>query len=504
MSGIDANISMHSNTLASSTFVSKLPPSLFEQPKVPRMKDPSRCNIFCAFYAEFDNIVGPKVTYQSPQYFMDHDIATTTKEVEELLAKSFRYSKEPENAADEPMKSKEVNTESANIAQTNSKAAHNIEGGQGDDSAKDEVAHDEKKEIRTGSHATVFGSQAQQLDTAQKPTVPQHSQSIFDATCEYIITGNELTGQIISLSTHNVHIIARPTIIQDARYERNSLLFSVGFVIRRLADPSPYRPLLSRLATVLRSMEVESRFLSSPSTKPRIQQFLDAIVPSLNSPGAKCHLLLDEANTLHLQYFPPPKEHAPPVPKFVVPVLLRPEYMLQSLDWDLTINWIVPHINGIKHAKLIAETSKVDEAMVLSCLRVLRHHNVLACVDLFRYSNIYESAPKAQQMLAGKMDVLLHEAFQFISKQTQAANYSVACASIAHGTPVGSSGNLASSVKNSKSVRVGNTLNGGGTRTLLAPIGTPSSYFRSIVSPSQPKGQTFLLRPLLLTGAGFT
>ena len=226
MSGIDANISMHSNTLASSTFVSKLPPSLFEQPKVPRMKDPSRCNIFCAFYAEFDNIVGPKVTYQSPQYFMDHDIATTTKEVgeyifcafyaefdnivgpkvtyqspqyfmdhdiatttkevEELLAKSFRYSKEPENAADEPMKSKEVNTESANIAQTNSKAAHNIEGGQGDDSAKDEVAHDEKKEIRTGSHATVFGSQAQQLDTAQKPTVPQHSQSIFDATCEDI------------------------------------------------------------------------------------------------------------------------------------------------------------------------------------------------------------------------------------------------------------------------------------------------------------------------------
>jgi hypothetical protein len=176
---------MHSNTLASSTFVSKLPPSLFEQPKVPRMKDPSRCNIFCTFYAEFDNIVGPKVTYQSPQYFMDHDIATTTKEVEELLATSFRQSKEPENAADEPMTSK-VNTESANIAQTNSKAAHNIEGGQGDDSAKDEVAHDEKKEIRTGSHATVFGSQAQQLDTAQKPTVPQHSQSIFDATCEDI------------------------------------------------------------------------------------------------------------------------------------------------------------------------------------------------------------------------------------------------------------------------------------------------------------------------------
>ena len=479
VSGIDSNISVHSTKSASSTFVSKLPPSVFEHPKVPRMKDPSRCNLFCAFYAEFDNIVGPKVTYQSPQYFMDHDIATTTKEVEQLLAKSFRCSKDPENVADEQMKSN-VDTESANNTQTNPKAADNIERGQEDDSAKDEVAHDEKKETHTGSHATVSASQAQQLDTIKKPTVPQLSQSIFDSTCEYIITGNELTGQIISLSTHNVHIIARPTIIQDARYERNSLLFSVGFVIRRLADPSPYRPLLSRLASVLRSMEVESRFLSSPSTKPRIQQYLDTIVPSLNSSGAKCHLLLDEANALHLQYFPPPKVHAPPVPKFVVPVLLRPEYMLQSLDWDLTINWIVPHINGIKHAKRIAESSKVDEAMVLSCLRVLRHHNVLACVDVFRYSNIYESTPKAQQMLAGNMDGLLHEAFQFITK------HPVTSASIAPETLFGSFGNMASSVKNSKSVRVGNTLNGGGTRTLLAPIGTSPLSYPSIYSESEP------------------
>ena len=426
---VDVNISMHSiksaqETTASPTHhTSKFPPSDFEHPKVPRMKDPSRCNLFCAFYAEFDNIVGPKVTYQAPKYFMDNDIAITPKEVEKLLAESFRCSKNSTSVNDD----EEMNS-----------------------------AHP---------------------DAVQKPTVPQHSQSIFDSTCEYIITGNELTGRFISLSTHNVHIITRPTRIQDTRYERNSLLFSVGFVIRRLADPSPYRPLLSRLASVLRSMEIESRFLSSPSTKPRIQDFLNTIVPSLNSAGAKCHLLLDEANALHLQYFPPPKVHAPPVPKFVVPVLLRPEYMLQSLDWDLTINWIVPHINGIRHAKLIAESSKVDEAMVLSCLRVLRHHNVLACVDIFRYSNIYESTPKAQQMLAGKLDGLLNEAVQFVSKQPPVTNQSVTSASVAPaGTPSGSFGNLSTSVKTSKSVRIGNAMNGGGTMTLLAPISTPSSY----------------------------
>jgi len=451
------NIKSAQETVPSSTpHASKIPKSAFEHPKIPKMKDPSRCNLFCAFYAEFDNIVGPQVKFQAPEYFMDNDIAITSKEVEEILAKSFRCSNNycPEND-DENLK-------------TNCDAASANNGDQGKDAMDDEAAHDEANQHHCSSRDSTFSSQMQQPDAVQKPTVPQHSQSIFDSTCEYIITGNELTGHFISLSTHNVHIITRPTIIQDTHYERNSLLFSVGFVIRRLADPFPYRPLLSRLASVLRSMEIESRFLSSPSTKPRIQDFLNSIVPSLNSAGAKCHLLLDEANALHLQYFPPPKLHAPPVPKFVVPVLLRPEDMLQSLDWDLTINWIVPHINGIKHAKLIADTSKVDEAMVLSCLRVLRHHNVLACVDIFRYSNIYESTPKAQQMLAGNLDGLLSEAVQFVSKQTPIANQSSQVSASVAGTPVGSFGNV--------SVRRGNTMNGGGTMTLLAPISTPSSY----------------------------
>lgn len=267
----------------------------------------------------------------------------------------------------------------------------------------------------------------------------------------------------------------RPCIIQDTRYERNALLFSIGFVIRRKADPSPFRPLLSRLATVFQAMEIESRFLSSSSTKPKVQQYLNMIVPSLNSPSAKCHLLLDDANALHLQYFSAPKQHAPTVPYYAVPVLLRPEYVLQSLDWDLTINWIVPYINGIRHAKLIAQSSKVDQAIVLSCLRVLRHHNVLACVDIFRYSNIYESTEKAQQMLSGKQNDLLLHAFRFISKQNDAVSVhgnSMQSFTPSTMTPVNSFGGN----RPPQITRVGNNSIGKGKMTLLAPISGPSSY----------------------------
>ena len=71
------------------------------------------------------------------------------------------------------------------------------------------------------------------------------------------------------------------------------------------------------------------------------------------------------------------------------------------LQLSIGIAWIVPYIDDVKHAKLIAKSSKVDEEVVLSCLRVPRHHNVPTYIDMFRYSNTYESILKSQQLVAG-------------------------------------------------------------------------------------------------------
>ncbi len=463
--------------------------------KLSKMKKPSQCQLFCTFYAEFDDIVGPQVCFQSPRQFMDHDIAISTEEIEELLAKSFHQH------------NLDVNVENSNHPPAPTKN-YKLDA----DGAKGVIEQDDNQKEESGMSHSPSPQQQQGLRSSddeqddgevqveriippmehsapnEKPSIPQNSDSIFDSTCEYIITGNELTGQIISLSTHNMHIITRPTIIKDKRYERNALMFSVGFVIRRTSDPSPFKPVLARLVKTLQRMEIESHFLSSPNTKQRIQEILDVIVPSLNSPESKCHLLLDDANVLHLQCFPPPKPHVPPVPEYVVPVLLRPEKELQNFDWDLTIKWIVLFINGINHAKLIAEEAKVDEEMVLSCLRVLRHHNVLACVDQFRYSNVYEATPKAQQTLAGEMDGLLMEAFRFVAKPPPSQASVGGSASFqcppGNASSLGSLGNFTNSNVNgngpSTSLRVGNSSDNheGMPMTLLPPMDTsaPSSY----------------------------
>ncbi len=390
-----APISPTSKALDSNSINSFHYPQQHQKPK-PR-RPISSCPLLCVFYAEFDNIVGPKICYQSPQKFMDSNIEITMEEIDEILKDTFD-DEDGKNSNDEN-DADDVSTDTPN------QEMHN------DISSRDVVDHMQSPSSQQLHHNHHHHHQQQQT-----------FYSIFDSTSEYIVTGHEmLAGKIISLSTHNMHIISFPLIIQNTkRYERNSLLFSVGFVIRRSSDPSPFRPLLSKLASTFQSMELESAFLSSEKSRRRLQDILDGVLLSLNSPSSECHLLLDDANILHLQYFPPPKVQGPPVPDYVVPVLLKPESELQSLDWDLTINWIVPHINGIKYVKHIAESSKVDPEMVRASLRVLRQYHAVACVDMFRYDNIYECTEKAQRMLAGDEDLdgLLVDAYNFALRQS--------------------------------------------------------------------------------------
>lgn len=257
--------------------------------------------------------------------------------------------------------------------------------------------------------------------------------SIFAATSEYIITGNELANRSITVSTHGMHILSRPQIIRDTqRYERNSLLFAVGFVLRReednVVDPRHFWPVLSKLSSTLYDMEVESEFLSNSRSRSQIQIILEDVLISLNSKQMDCHLLLDNANLMNLQLFhPPPAAPTPPVPDYAVPILLRPEWQLQMYDWDLTINWIVPHIDGCQYVKQIAASTEVDMEMVRACLRVLRHHGVLTHVDVFRYSNVYEfqgyerlgtggGSEKKRKKKADTLKRLLTEAFWYSAK----------------------------------------------------------------------------------------
>ena len=366
-------------------------------------KSPEKCPVFCCFYAEFDIETGPVVRYQSPKDFMDRGINTNTTEIHRILGKTFEeYKKKykPNHDNDDAEKKqddfqkdeKDLTPELPSLPDE-------------DDQTRSQVPKDEE------------------ANESLEVNLPEGGQSFFDSTSEYIITGSELTGKIITLSTHDVHVMTRPTQISNERYERNALLFSIGMVLRRAADPRPFRPLISKLAMTLRSMEIESGILSDPTKVDLIiQPLLEQILISMNSPKWECNLLLDRSTALNLKLFHPPKPPAAPVYNYHVPVLLVRDFQLGYYEWDLAINWVILHIDGVTNAWQISVKAEVDLELVLACLRVLRHHGVISVVDIFLYTNRYECTERAAAMLAGKEERLLQEAVEFAVKRKPASH----------------------------------------------------------------------------------
>ena len=77
--------------------------------------------------------------------------------------------------------------------------------------------------------------------------------------------------------------------------------------------------------------------------------------------------------------------------------------------------------------------------MVLSCLRVLRHHGVIAVVDMFFFTNRYECTDKAALLLTGKESKLLHHAVEFVIRRPAAANSTASDGTNTNSYPISSS-----------------------------------------------------------------
>lgn len=83
------------------------------------------------------------------------------------------------------------------------------------------------------------------------------------------------------------------------------------------------------------------------------------------------------------------------------------------------MKWVVLFIDGVNHARRIATKSDVDMEIVRACLRVLKHHGIIALVDMFFYSNRYEFTERATAMLAGKEPKLLQGALNYTTRLHQ-------------------------------------------------------------------------------------
>jgi Nitrogen permease regulator 2 len=413
---------------------------IIDQPPLPIPKKARHCPLFCCFYAEFDNVVGPRICYESPIHFMEQNTDVSLPDIHKLLAANFdrilteqngikkqkRHSSSKETSATDLGESRGEtgDTASPQSSASSSTQPPAIRGAKSSDTALTTLAANTSSSASTATPAAFSRKQLQTpgdstlQNSAPIPLTKESSSkeggggtntsSIFESTSDFIITGSELTGNIVNLSAFNMHLLTRPTIIHDERYERNSLLFCVGFILRRTEDPRPFRPLLSKLALTLKRMEMESHFLSKQDTRQQLQPLLDRMLVSLNCTQLETNLVISNT-VLNLKLFHPPKYPASPVKDHSVPILLRRDWQVQMYDWDLAINWVVLHIDGVANARQISKKAEVDMEMVRNCLR--------AIIDMFFYSNRYESTKRAAALLAGQELALLQEAAEYVVKR---------------------------------------------------------------------------------------
>ena len=82
-------------------------------------------------------------------------------------------------------------------------------------------------------------------------------------------------------------------------------------------------------------------------------------------------------------------------------------------DWDLAINWVICHIDGIRTVLQISKIAEVDLEMVRACLRVLKHHGFVALIDMFFFTNRYETISSTSHLLLQPNNTLLTDAVAF-------------------------------------------------------------------------------------------
>ena len=100
----------------------------------------------------------------------------------------------------------------------------------------------------------------------------------------------------------------------------------------------------------------------------------------------------------------------PAVEPYEVPILLaRPRDLLRLSShrygddaWDLAVQQVIPHVDGVRSAKQLARAARVDLDVVLRSLRVLRHYRCLAVVDTFQYQNVYRATDRLSRLAASR------------------------------------------------------------------------------------------------------
>ncbi|KAF7713815.1 Uncharacterized protein PECH_005828 [Penicillium ucsense] len=217
----------------------------------------------------------------------------------------------------------------------------------------------------------------------------------FSDVSFFVIPRQELCGNLLQVCTNGYRILGYPICMKSDRYARNEFIFNFCIVLAEEDDFSQYKSVVQKLADLMHALEEQSGFLSRDFSKTgegKVYSLCEMLMEDLNN-YCECMIPIDELNTLNIKLFPiypsPPSVKPWQVPLFTV----RYQAFMDE-NWDLSLQRIVPHINGVNSIRIISVLADTDFSLTCRAIRHLLYYGCLFLLDVFSFSAIY--APTAQ------------------------------------------------------------------------------------------------------------
>ncbi|KAI8623214.1 nitrogen permease regulator 2 [Xylariaceae sp. FL1651] len=228
----------------------------------------------------------------------------------------------------------------------------------------------------------------------------------FDIVQEYIIPRKAFFNRFVIVNTPDgkYSILGFPVSIPHERYHRNEFIFNFGLVIESDVDHLPYERLVRRLAVTFAEMERQNGYLSSEGKvddgRRPISSLLEIVKEDLNNYG-ECMIPVDEANTINMKLFP---YHAPPAPVHGWHVPVPKTKLLDIVDstWDLTLQRIIPHVDGVNDVRRIAWLADVSLPLTQCALQHLLYYDTILLLDMFFFGSCYAPRPGIHDFIANR------------------------------------------------------------------------------------------------------
>ncbi|RVD86979.1 uncharacterized protein DFL_005229 [Arthrobotrys flagrans] len=209
----------------------------------------------------------------------------------------------------------------------------------------------------------------------------------FDEISDYIIPKQQLCDRLITFCRNRYRLLGYPICLEDDKYDRNEFIFNFAIVLDESEEFSSYKPVVKKLARLFKALEEQMGFLWNEVTRSSVYTLIEQVMEDLNS-YCECMIPINESNTINLKLFPtiPPP---PPVKAYHVPIsTVRFESIMDS-NWDLTMQRIIPFIDGVNSVRRISELADADYTLTKKCISELLYYGCVIMVDVFRFANIY-------------------------------------------------------------------------------------------------------------------